>query len=101
MSIVFPRTLKECGNNRYRALASLLIQKNLVTKTRVNYFEFYIAEELRKLGVVIPSGRLKAAIKLAKKDLATPEGQAAIARAAIPKTDHCFLNELQSVVAAP
>jgi hypothetical protein len=98
LSQLFPKTLKACGNNRYRALTYLLIEKKIITGIERNYFEFYVADELRKLGVVIKPGRLKAAIKNAERLLKTPEGLAAIARADSP---NCYLEMIQALVTRP
>ena len=78
----FPQTLQECKNNRYRSLASSLIDDGFFEKPEnVPYFEFKIAEALRNMGLNVHDEEdYKEVLKEAKKLLKGKKGAEVIAR---------------------
>ena len=63
LSKVFPKSLRECGDNPYRSLVWIMSEEGLLKEVEIPYYEFYLSEVLKKKGLIIPPG------EMSKKDI--------------------------------
>lgn len=89
----FPVELKDCGNNRYRSLVAELLDDGIIKKIEIPYFEFYVSDLLRDLGLQVEEGHFKSAKKQAIAILKTSKAKRGMQEIAA-HGGNCALNAL-------